>query len=68
MAAAILDAAARGDIESTQTTEVSGIELPTNARVLVTHTSANRDERCPDVMCGSYQHSAADMRSIETVY
>ena len=57
----------RGDIESTQTTEVSGSELPTNARVLVTHTSANRDERCPEVMCGSYQHSAADMRSIETV-
>ena len=67
MAAAILDAGARGDIESTQTTEVSGIKLPTNARVLVTYTSANRDKRCPDVMCGSYQHSAADMRSIETV-
>jgi plasmid stabilization system protein ParE len=44
-----------------------GIELLTNARVLVTYTSANRDERCPDVICGSYLHSAADMRSIETV-
>jgi hypothetical protein len=36
MAAAILDAGARGDIESTQITEVSGSELLTNARVLVT--------------------------------
>jgi hypothetical protein len=45
MAAAILDAGARGDIESTQITEVSGSELLTNARVLVTYESANRDER-----------------------